>query len=154
MRRPGRLRAALAAVLVLASVAACQPTPEAREREARLRLEAFLAAVRDGRENFGWNLLEEDVRAAFPGGGQGWVDAIRTGDPRALAWTILDVEGDAFVACANVDFGRGREAVPVVFYDQSLPEPARIAASLSRGPFHMCVTVGPFPWDAGIRGVG
>ena len=141
-------------MLVLLSAAACQPTPEAREREVRTRLDVFLTAVRDGTNGFGWNLLHDDVRSAYPGGANAWINAVKTSDTSTLSWTILDIEGDGFVACANVDFGRDHAVVPYTFYDDSLPGPARIAASLSRGPFHMCVTVGPFPWDAGIHGVG
>jgi hypothetical protein len=150
---PG-LSSLLALLLVVVSVAACQPTAEAREREARLRLDAFLTAVRDGTNGFGWNLLREDVRSAYPGGADAWINALKASGTGDLSWTILDVDGDDFVACANVDFGRDHAVVPFTFYDDQLPGPARIAASLSRGPFHMCVTVGPFPWDTGIHGVG
>jgi hypothetical protein len=140
--------------LVLATIAAgCQPQ-ELRARDVEARIQAFLDAVRTGSDGFGWNLLEDDVRAAYPGGAEAWIEAIRISDTSDLSWTILDVEVDDFVGCASVDFGRNREGVPFTLYDDSLPARARVASTLERGPFHICATVGPFPWDAGIHGVG
>jgi hypothetical protein len=154
VRFRSRLAGVLAGAAILASVAACEPSAAARESEARVRIDTFLAAVRDGTNGFGWTLLSDDVRAAYPGGGNAWVEAIGSSDRSGLAWTILDVKGEDYRACANVDFGRTREAVPFTLYDDALPGPARVAASLSSGPFHICATTGPFPWDAGIHGVG
>lgn len=155
MTRTPRLVASLLLAAVLAiTAAACQPSAEQRAREVEARLEAFLTAVRTGRDGFGWNLLRDDVRSAYPGGAAAWIEAIREFDTSVLTWTIDDVDGDDFVGCANVDFGRSRDAVPFTLYDDSLPGPARIAATLERGPFHMCVTIGPLPWQAGVHGVG
>jgi hypothetical protein len=139
---------------VLAFAVGCAPANAAREHEVQARIEAFLEALRTGREASGWNLLQDDVRAAYPGGAEAWIQAVRLGDPGGLSWTILDVTVDDFVGCANVDFGRSRDKVPFTLYDDGLPAMARIAASLSAGPFYICATVGPLPWDAGVHGVG
>jgi hypothetical protein len=157
---PRRQRTHAAAVLALlglvvtAGASACQPSPEVRAREVQARLQAFLEALRTGSDGFGWNLLRDDVRAAYPGGAAAWVESIRTTDTRNLTWSILDVTGDDFVGCANVDFGRDRSSVPFTLYDDGLPAEARVAATLEHGPFYMCATIGPLPWDTGIHGVG
>ena len=148
-----RLAAALLAILV-AAVGGCQPRPELRARDVEARVQAFLEAVRTGKDAFGWNLLRDDVRAAYPGGSQAWVEAISTTDTRGLTWTILDVTVEEFAGCADVDFGRVRDAVPFTLYDDGLPPKARVAATLERGPLHLCATIGPFPWNTGIHGVG
>ena len=113
-----------------------------------------MQALRTGADGFGWNLLRDDVRRAYPGGAEAWIRAIDSVDTTNLRWSILNVDGDDFVGCANVDVGPDRSALPFTLYDDGLPAQARVASTLERGPFHICATVGPFPWDAGIHGVG
>jgi hypothetical protein len=127
---------------------------ETRALEAEARIDAFLAAVRDGTNGSGWNLLRNDVRASYPGGGEAWVAAITSADTSGLTWTVDDVVVDDYVGCARVEFGEARADVPLTLYDARLPAQARVATSLSSGPFHICVTVGPLPIDAGIHGAG
>ena len=111
-------------------------------------------AIRSGEDAFGWNLLRGDVREAYPGGSEAWVEAISLADTGGLSWNILEVTVDDFVGCADVDFGPDRDAIPFTLYDDGLPPKARVAATLERGPLHLCATIGPFPWDTGVHGVG
>ena len=132
----------------------CAPSLPNRGADVEARIDAFLKAVRDGTDGSGWNHLRGDVKAAYPGGGNAWVAAIAQDDPSGLKWTIGEVTVDDFVGCARVDFGETRGEVPFTLYDDRLPAPARVAISLSSGPFHICATVGPLPFDAGIHGAG
>lgn len=138
---------------VLVAVAGCTPSLQARERDTEVRIEAFLLALRTGQDGFGWNLLRDWVRAAYPGGGNAWVAAIESTDTSRLTWSIDDVTVDDFVGCARVTL-EPRDAIPFTLYDDALPAPARVATSLSSGPFFICATVGPLPWDVGVHGVG
>lgn len=110
-------------------------------------------ALRTGQDGFGWNVLRDWVRSAYPGGGNAWVAAIESTDTSRLTWSIDDVTVDDFVGCANVTL-EPREAIPFTLYDDSLPAAARVASSLSSGPFFICATVGPLPCDVGVHGVG
>ena len=141
---------AVLAFAVMGALSACQP---AMARDVEARIAAFLAAVRDGTNGSGWDLLRDDVRAAYPGGAAAWVEAIASTDTSALMFSIEDVTVDDYVGCARVTLNP-RDAIPFTLYDDALPAPARVASSLSSGPFLICATVGPLPWDAGIHGVG
>ena len=146
-------RLALVLCGVLVAVAGCTASLQTRERDTEARIEAFLLSLRTGQDGFGWNLLKDWARAAYPGGGNAWIAAIESTDTSGLTWSIDDVMVDDFVGCARVTL-EPRDAIPFTLYDDSLPAAARVATSLSSGPFCICAVVGPLPWDAGIRGVG
>ena len=148
-----RLAGLAVGALLVVAVGGCQAPVADREQDAAAKIDAFLMSVRSGSNAWGWNLLHPDVRAAYPGGGDAWVAEVTIGDEDDLAWEILDVKIDDDLACANVEFA-DRAVVPFTFYDDTLPPRARIAASLSSGPFHMCVRLGLLPWEGGIQGIG
>lgn len=156
MRR--RLTGSVAILVIAAAsfaMAACTPPIVADvSRDTEARIQAFLANVRAQTNGSGWEELRAHVREAYPGGRAAWIQAVASSDTSGLTWTIGEITVDDYVGCARVEFGGDRAAVPLTLYDDQLPAPARVATSLSSGPFVICAKVGPLPWDAGVQGIG
>ena len=140
-------------VIACSLFVACVPET-ARPPEVESRIAEFLSAIRDEADGFGWHHLRDDVRASYPGGRAAWVQAIGAGDTSRLTWRIADVSVDDFMGCATVHFEDSTEHVPVALFDDELPPPARVLTHVGGGAFFTCATTGPFPFDAGVVGVG